>query len=125
MSGKPILRQEVIGTFLQMPLKLAYAITIHKSQGMTLDCVDLRLGNGCFAHGQLYTALSRVRNLNGLKIERQLTADDVILDEQVVDFYSQFSNTADANNDTVQLDIPLQYQEEMRRYLEELKSKSH
>ena len=55
----------------------------------------------------------------------QLTADDVILDEQVVDFYSQFSNTADVNNDTVQLDIPLQYQEEMRRYLEELKSKSH
>ena len=50
-TGQDELKQETIGTFMQIPLRLAYAITIHKSQGLTMDNVDLKLGSGCFAHG--------------------------------------------------------------------------
>lgn len=55
---------EVIGTYSQIPLKLAYAITIHKSQGQTYDAVNL--DPRCWENGQLYTALSRVRDVHNL-----------------------------------------------------------
>ena len=82
-----MLRQDVIGTFLQMPLRLAYAITIHKSQGLTMDNVDLKLGSGCFSHGQLYTALSRCKTLSGLLLQRPVMNEDLILDDEVINFY--------------------------------------
>ena len=88
-TGQDELKQETIGTFMQIPLRLAYAITIHKSQGLTMDNVDLKLGSGCFAHGQLYTALSRCKSLDGLLLERRVFQDDLILDQKVIDFYKE------------------------------------
>lgn len=88
-TGKKTFRREEIGSFEQLPLKLAYATTIHKSQGMTLESVDLRLGNGCFAHGQLYTALSRAKSISGLRFQRAIEPRDVIVDERILDFYAQ------------------------------------
>jgi ATP-dependent exoDNAse (exonuclease V) alpha subunit len=119
LSGKKIIRQEEIGSFLQLPLRLAYATTIHKSQGMTLDAVDLRLGNGCFAHGQLYTALSRARSLNGLKFERNVDYNDLILDERVVDFYKSLEDPLNflCSNSTERIEVPKEHLDKIRKYL--------
>jgi ATP-dependent DNA helicase PIF1 len=69
-----------------MPLRLAYAITIHKSQGMTLDAVEMDLGNSIFEYGQAYTALSRARSLESLKISR-VSAKSFKTHPRVLDFY--------------------------------------
>lgn len=80
---------ESIGSFRQYPLRLAWAITIHKSQGKTFDRVLVDLGGGAFEHGQLYVALSRCRTLEGIVLRQPIRLQDVITDERVVDFYSQ------------------------------------
>ncbi|MCB0529228.1 MAG: AAA family ATPase [Saprospiraceae bacterium] len=80
---------ESIGSFIQYPLKLAWAITIHKSQGKTFDKVFIDLGGGAFEHGQLYVALSRCRTLEGIVLRSPIRPQDVITDERVVDFYER------------------------------------
>lgn len=80
---------ESIGSFRQYPLRLAWAITIHKSQGKTFDRVLLDLGSGAFEHGQLYVALSRCRTLEGIVLRQLIRPQDVITDERVVDFYGE------------------------------------
>lgn len=81
------LETEVVGSFSQFPLKLAWAITIHKSQGKTFDKVIIDLAGGAFEHGQLYVALSRCRTLEGIVLRKPIRPADVITDERVVDFY--------------------------------------
>jgi ATP-dependent DNA helicase PIF1 len=79
---------ETVGVFRQYPLKLAWAITIHKSQGKTFDKVLLDLGGGAFEHGQLYVALSRCRTLEGIVLRQPIKPNDVITDERIISFYS-------------------------------------
>ncbi|MEM9991218.1 MAG: AAA family ATPase, partial [Bacteroidota bacterium] len=80
---------EVAGTFSQYPLKLAWAITIHKSQGKTFDKIIIDLGKGAFEHGQTYVALSRCRSLEGIVLRQPLRRQDIRTDERVVRFYEQ------------------------------------
>ena len=69
-----------------MPLKLGYAMTIHKAQGMTIDSLHVDLGTGCFEHGQLYVALSRCNNINQLSLARSIYNSDLIVDPKVKEF---------------------------------------
>ncbi|MFN4224845.1 MAG: ATP-dependent RecD-like DNA helicase [Hyphomonas sp.] len=79
-------KREVVGTFKQVPLRLAYAVTVHKAQGLTLDNVYIDFDSGMFAHGQAYVAFSRARTLEGLEISRPLRPRDLVLDRDAFSF---------------------------------------
>jgi hypothetical protein len=82
--------ETVAGTFKQYPLRLAWALTIHKSQGLTLDRVYIDLGRGTFAHGQAYVALSRCRSLAGLALARPLRPHDILFDPAATGYRDLF-----------------------------------
>jgi hypothetical protein len=82
------IKEEEVGSFVQFPIKLAWAITIHKSQGLTFDKVYIDLKGGAFAAGQTYVALSRCRTIDGMQLKYPISARDVIINESVVQFMS-------------------------------------
>ena len=81
--------QESLGSFIQFPLRLSWAITIHKSQGKSFDKAIIDVGRA-FAHGQTYVALSRCRSFEGLKLKKPLKKGHVIMDYKVIKFLTQF-----------------------------------
>ena len=85
---------EVVGTFTQLPFRLAWAITIHKSQGQTLDNLVVDLSGGTFADGQLYVALSRATSLDGLVLRRPVLAKDLRVDSRVRRFFATIPGLA-------------------------------
>lgn len=87
-STREIERRE-IGSYTQFPLVLGWAITIHKSQGRTIEKVHLDLGGGAFETGQTYVALSRCRAVEGLTLSRPLTSKDILVDEESKLFYDE------------------------------------
>jgi ATP-dependent exoDNAse (exonuclease V) alpha subunit len=80
---------DVVAEFTQFPLRLAWAVTIHKAQGKTLDAAVIDLGARAFAPGQSYVAFSRLTSLDGLYLKRPLTPADIIVDQDVVNFMSR------------------------------------
>lgn len=104
------MKSEVVGTFTQYPLKLAWAITIHKSQGMTFDRMHFDLTRGTFAPGQAYVAISRMRSLEGLTLSRPLLPSHIIQNPEIRAF-------ANSYNDTEMIDDELQIGQEVYKYL--------
>lgn len=87
---KKCIKTKVMGSFTQFPLKLAWAVTIHKSQGKTYDKVVLDIDRGTFAPGQLYVALSRCRSLSGLTLKRPVKLSHIMSDWRVSKFLTQW-----------------------------------
>ena len=86
------LEMETTGTFRQYPLKLAWAITIHKSQGKTFDKVVVDIGKGAFAHGQVYVALSRCRSLEGLLLQRPILSRHIWSNHRIDAFHKRMKD---------------------------------
>jgi hypothetical protein len=83
------IEKEVVGTFRQFPIALGWAITIHKSQGMTMEKVTIDLGTGAFCEGQTYVALSRAKTIEGITLARPIKMQDVKVNPVVLEFYKK------------------------------------
>jgi ATP-dependent DNA helicase PIF1 len=84
------LEAETAGSFTQFPLKLAWAVTIHKSQGKTFDNVIIDIGRGAFTPGQVYVALSRVTTLEGMVLKKPILKRHIWTDRRVMDFLTKY-----------------------------------
>tara|TARA_A100001011_G_scaffold122298_1_gene129066 strand:+ start:2126 stop:3433 length:1308 start_codon:yes stop_codon:yes gene_type:complete len=83
------MEEEVVSSFKQFPLKLGWAVTIHKAQGLTLESCSVDLGDGAFATGQAYVALSRCKTLDSLNLYRELRVRDALVDPDIQDFHAE------------------------------------
>jgi hypothetical protein len=83
-------KTKVSGSFVQIPLKLAWSITIHKSQSATIEKLYIDMDRGAFAPGMLYVALSRAKSLKGLILSKDILMEDVIVDQRCIDFFQSF-----------------------------------
>lgn len=89
------IEEELLGTYTQFPLRLAWAITVHKSQGLTFSQVAIDFGGGgAFAGGQTYVALSRCRSLEGISLKTPLRQSDIFVRAEVVEFANRYNDQA-------------------------------
>jgi len=87
-----IIKEDELGTYLQFPLKLAWAITIHKSQGLTFSRVVIDLTGGAFAGGQTYVALSRCTSLDGISLKHNINRSDIFVRQEIINFSHHFND---------------------------------
>ncbi|GAE82341.1 AAA family ATPase [Bacteroides reticulotermitis] len=101
--------EEVLGTFTQYPIRLAWAITIHKSQGLTFSRVVIDFTGGVFAGGQAYVALSRCTSLDGIQLKKPINRADVFVRQEIVNFAARFNDRLAIDKALKQAQADVQY----------------
>lgn len=108
--------EEILGSFQQFPLRLAWAITIHKSQGLTFNQVKIDLSGGVFAGGQTYVALSRCRSLKGIALQEPVKREDIYVNQEVVRFSKTYNDPSALNTAIQQSKADKQYHDATKAF---------
>lgn len=106
---KKQIEEEELGTFTQYPVRLAWAITIHKSQGLTFSRVVIDFTGGVFAGGQAYVALSRCTSLEGIQLKKPISRADIFVRPEIVNFAQRFNNRQAIDRALKQAQADVQY----------------
>ena len=106
---KKQIEEEELGTFTQFPVRLAWAITVHKSQGLTFSRVVIDFTGGVFAGGQTYVALSRCTSLEGIRLRKPVSRADVFVRPEIVQFAERFNNRQAIDRALKQAQADVQY----------------
>ncbi len=91
-AEKGKMESKKVGSFRQYPIMLAWAVTIHKSQGKTFDEIIIDIGHGTFAHGQLYVAMSRCKTLEGIILRQPIERRHILLDQRIIQFMNSYKS---------------------------------
>lgn len=110
------IEEQELGVFIQYPIRLAWAITVHKSQGLTFSRVVIDFSGGVFAGGQAYVALSRCTSLDGIQLKKQITRGDIFVRPEIVKFAERFNNEQAIERALKQAQADVQYVEAAKQF---------